>query len=300
MNNDEAVSINDISLDIIQKDDGDIKINDGNIESSWKDERINKLEEEIKNRNNLMSYFKGEVKTYVFANRKLKKSLVNTDKFLADLCGKIQIDHNKNNDTINNLKIEVEAKEALVKEMNKAIPAIDWSNINLVEQNKKELVELKTMISQKDQVISQQMVKIITKENEIETQNSRIITLEEKIYGYIDGDKVEMTKKQNEMSCKLQNLDLQIKQLQKHNHTLEEDITKLEMLNAEKKKNKFLNWVSKHFRSSSSADPNNNNNNNNNKSLRKTIKGFFTRKPSSSQQTQSLTTEDVNVQQTSQ
>ena len=62
-----------------------------------------------------MSYFKGEVKTYVFANRRLKKSLMNTDKFLADLCEKIQIDHNKNNDTINNLKIEVEAKETLVK-----------------------------------------------------------------------------------------------------------------------------------------------------------------------------------------
>ena len=62
-----------------------------------------------------MSYFKGEVKTYVFANRRLKKSLINTDKFLADLCEKIQIDHNKNNDTINNLKIEVEAKETLVK-----------------------------------------------------------------------------------------------------------------------------------------------------------------------------------------
>ena len=73
------------------------------------------------------------------------------------------------------------------------------------------------------------------------------------------------------------------------------------MLNAEQKKNKFFVWVSKHFRSSSSADPNNNNNNNNNnKTLRKTIKEFFTRKPSSPQQTQSLTTENVNVQQTSQ
>ena len=40
---------------------------------------------------------------------------MNTDKFLADLCEKIQIDHNKNNDTINNLKLEVEAKETLVK-----------------------------------------------------------------------------------------------------------------------------------------------------------------------------------------
>ena len=68
------------------------------------------------------------------------------------------------------------------------------------------------------------------------------------------------------------------------------------MLNAEQKKNKFFVWVSKHFRSSSSADPNNNNNDN--KTLGKTIKGFFTRKPSSPQQTQSLTTEDV--QQTSQ
>ena len=74
------------------------------------------------------------------------------------------------------------------------------------------------------------------------------------------------------------------------------------MLNAEKKKNKFFVWVSKHFRSSSSAYPNNNNNNNNNdnKTLRKTIKEFFTRKPSSPQQTQTLTTENVNVQQTSQ
>ena len=71
------------------------------------------------------------------------------------------------------------------------------------------------------------------------------------------------------------------------------------MLNAEKKKNKFFVWVSNHFRSSSSADTNNNNNNNNNnKTLRKTIKEFFTRKPSSPQQTKSLTTEDV--QQTSQ
>ena len=65
------------------------------------------------------------------------------------------------------------------------------------------------------------------------------------------------------------------------------------MLNAEKKKNKFFVWVSKNFRLTSSA---NLNNNNNNKTLRKTIKGFFTRK----QQTQTLTTEDVNVQQTSQ
>ena len=71
------------------------------------------------------------------------------------------------------------------------------------------------------------------------------------------------------------------------------------MLNAEKKKNKFFVWVSKHFRSSSSANFNNDDDDNN-KTLRKTIKGFFTRKPSSPQQTQSLTTEDVNVQQTSQ
>ena len=53
MNNDEAVSINDISLDNIQKDDCNIKINDQNIESSWKDEKINKLEEELKNRANV-------------------------------------------------------------------------------------------------------------------------------------------------------------------------------------------------------------------------------------------------------
>ena len=53
MNNDEAVSINDISLDNIQKDDCNIKINDENIDSSWKDEKINKLEEELKNRANV-------------------------------------------------------------------------------------------------------------------------------------------------------------------------------------------------------------------------------------------------------
>ena len=58
MNNDEAVSINDISLDNIQKDDCNIKINDQNIESSWKDEKINKLEEELKNRANVsLIYF---------------------------------------------------------------------------------------------------------------------------------------------------------------------------------------------------------------------------------------------------
>ena len=53
MNNEEAVSINDISLDNIQKDDCNIKINDENIESSWKDEKINKLEDELKNRANV-------------------------------------------------------------------------------------------------------------------------------------------------------------------------------------------------------------------------------------------------------
>ena len=58
MNNDEAVSINDISLDNIQEDDCNIKINDQNIESSWKDEKINKLEEELKNRANVsLIYF---------------------------------------------------------------------------------------------------------------------------------------------------------------------------------------------------------------------------------------------------
>ena len=58
MNNDEAVSINDISLDNIQKDNCNIKINDQNIESSWKDEKINKLEEELKNRANVsLIYF---------------------------------------------------------------------------------------------------------------------------------------------------------------------------------------------------------------------------------------------------
>jgi len=296
MNNDEAVSINDISLEFIQKNNGDIKISDGNVESLWKDERIKELEEELKTKENLMGYFKGEVKTYVFANRGLKKTLINSDNFLADLCGKIQIDHNEKNDTINTLKMEVEAKEAIVKELNKAIADKDWSNINLVEQNKKELEELKALITQKDQVISQQLVKIITKENETDSQNARINVLEDKVYVQDRENKIEMLKKQNEMSSKLQNLELQIKDLQKHNHAMENDITKLEMINAEKKKHKFFIWLSKHFRSSSSADDNNNynNNNNNNRSLRKTIKGFFTRKSSPTQQTQS-TTEDANV-----
>ena len=62
-----------------------------------------------------MDYFKKEVKTQVFTNRRLKKSLVNTDKFLERLSGKIQIEQNEKNDVINTLKMEVEAKDLLVK-----------------------------------------------------------------------------------------------------------------------------------------------------------------------------------------
>ena len=62
-----------------------------------------------------MDYFKKEVKTQVFTNRRLKKSLVNTDKFLERLSGKIQIEQNEKNDVINTLKMEVEAKDVLVK-----------------------------------------------------------------------------------------------------------------------------------------------------------------------------------------
>ena len=62
-----------------------------------------------------MDYFKKEVKTQVFTNRRLKKSLVNTDKFLEKLSGKIQVEQNEKNDVINTLKMEVEAKDLLVK-----------------------------------------------------------------------------------------------------------------------------------------------------------------------------------------
>ena len=62
-----------------------------------------------------MDYFKKEVKTQVFTNRRLKKTLVNTDKFLEKLSGKIQVEQNEKNDVINTLKMEVEAKDLLVK-----------------------------------------------------------------------------------------------------------------------------------------------------------------------------------------
>ena len=62
-----------------------------------------------------MDYFKKEVKTQVFTNRRLKKSLVDTDKFLEKLSGKIQVEQNEKNDVINTLKMEVEAKDLLVK-----------------------------------------------------------------------------------------------------------------------------------------------------------------------------------------
>ena len=62
-----------------------------------------------------MDYFKKEVKTQVFTNRRLKKSLVNTDKFLEKLSGKIQVEQNEKNDVINTLKMEIEAKDLLVK-----------------------------------------------------------------------------------------------------------------------------------------------------------------------------------------
>ena len=87
---------------------------------------------------------------------------------------------------------------------------------------------------------------------------------------------------------------------------LKVDIKQIEIRNEENKKNKFFDWMLKLFRSSSKSvdhndtnnnndnntnndinNKNNNNNTNNNKSLRNTIKGFFTRKSSSSQQTQS-------------
>ena len=86
---------------------------------------------------------------------------------------------------------------------------------------------------------------------------------------------------------------------------LKVDIKQIEIRNEENKKNKFFDWMLKLFRSSSKSDDhndtnnkdnytnndinnkNNNNNTNNNKSLRNTIKEFFTRKSSSSQQTQS-------------
>ena len=58
-----------------------------------------------------MDYFKKEVKTQVFTNRRLKKTLVNTDKFLEKLSGKIQVEQNEKNDVINTLKMEVEAKD---------------------------------------------------------------------------------------------------------------------------------------------------------------------------------------------
>ena len=62
-----------------------------------------------------MDYFKKEVKTQVFTNRRLRKTLVNTDKFLEILSGKVQVKQNKKNDVINKLKMEVEAKDVLVK-----------------------------------------------------------------------------------------------------------------------------------------------------------------------------------------
>ena len=62
-----------------------------------------------------MDYFKKEVKTQVFTNRRLRKTLVNTDKFLEKLSGKVQVKQNKKNDVINKLKMEVEAKDVLVK-----------------------------------------------------------------------------------------------------------------------------------------------------------------------------------------
>ena len=62
-----------------------------------------------------MDYFKKEVKTQVFTNRRLRKTLVNTDKFLEKLSGKVEVKQNKKNDVINKLKMEVEAKDVLVK-----------------------------------------------------------------------------------------------------------------------------------------------------------------------------------------
>jgi len=260
MHSDEAVSLKDISLEITKFDD--VKVD----ESSWKDEKIKKLEEQLKHKDNLMGYYKKEVKTQVFTNRRLKKTLVNTDNFLGDLCGKIQIDHNEKNDVINTLKMEVEAKDILVKELNEEFAKKDWANINAYETNRKELDEIKDLIAQKDMIISEQLVKIIAKDDEIEKNNERINVLETKVYEH-DIEK----------------------------NALEEDITQLEIQNAEKKKNKFFGLLSNPFKSSSGDH------NNNNKSLRKTIKGFFTRKSSS--RTQSTTEDDVNdfdVQQTSQ
>ena len=63
----------------------------------------------------LLDYYKAEVKTQVFANRKLKKTLIATDKFLGHLSTDIQNDHNKKNATIENLRKEVKAKAALAK-----------------------------------------------------------------------------------------------------------------------------------------------------------------------------------------
>jgi len=309
MNGEEAVSLNQIALEI--KSD-DIKVN----ESSWKDEKIEKLVEQLKNQQNQMDYFKKEVKTQVFANRRLRKTLVNTDKFLEELSGKIQVEHTEKNDVIKTLKMEVEAKDVLVKKLNEEFAKKDWANINKYETNRKELDEIKELIAQKDIVISQQLVKIISKDDEIKKNNERINVLEKKVYEH-DIKKNLMQKENDELSMKLKKMEDQMKSLQKYNNALEDDITQLEIQNAEKKNNKLFRWMSKLFQSFSKSDDlnnnknnnnntnNNNNNNNNNKSLRKTVKGFFTRKSSSlqTQQTQQ-TADDVNdgfdVQQTSQ
>ena len=62
-----------------------------------------------------MGYFKKELKTYVLANRKLKKTAVETENFLVDICGRNEIEQKRKDSTIKNLKNEIEAKSALIK-----------------------------------------------------------------------------------------------------------------------------------------------------------------------------------------
>ena len=81
----------------------------------------------------LLGFYRKENEIKGLDNRNLKKTLQDTDSFLAMLCGKISIGYKGKNDVINTLVKERKEKEATVK-------------ICLVLKYKQKTVQLKTVV----------------------------------------------------------------------------------------------------------------------------------------------------------